>query len=188
MKTKTKAGASRFAAASVALAALWSAAPASASPSPSLWTAGSSLFRPLAANSSLFALHADGITADAAESAANWRAFERFLLSDTRASPVMLLFTDWASPAGDVQGCGSDRDEREWGEAALFPTEAAEDDADEACIERVQRHQLVLEAAAVAGKTRSTPWDPIVVVPRDKLPQAFRYVRLCNPCHALSSL
>jgi hypothetical protein len=185
---KMTAGASRFAAASVAMAALWSAAPAAASSSSSPSTAGSSLFRPLSANSSLFALHADGITGDQAETAANWRAFERFLLSDARATPVILLFTDWSSPVGDLEGCSSDRDEREWGEAALFPTEVTEEDADEACIERVQRHQLVVESAAAAAKTRSTPWDPIVVVPRDKLPQAFHYVRLCRPRHVNSSL
>lgn len=187
---KMKMGNSRLAAASLALAALCSfpltASASSSSPS----TADSSLFRPLAPNSSLFALHAGNAT-DAAETAANWRAFERFLLSDSRVTPVMLLFTDSEAADAVFHHCeelASDQSEREWGEDALFPPEPTDEFNDVVsqpvaeCLERAERHQLVTKAASVAAQTRSKPWDPIVVVPRDKLPQAFHYVSPFPSC------
>lgn len=148
-------------------ASLWASSSAALG---STSSAGLSSLRPLADNSSLFAL-------------IDWRSFERQVLSEARGSPVTLLLVD-AERGIDC----SDADEREWGEAALFPSKEADEEAQrrlQECQRRADRHQIVLEAVIEAAKARSTPFDPVVLVPRDKLPQAFDYVSWMSGIQAL---
>lgn len=110
----------------------------------------------------------------------NWTQYERFLLAKSRQSGLLLLFTRAPCSQEPVQetadadafmGFGEEPDDDE----ELDPAEEEPPSSVECIDPRDQ--QIVLAAMKYVAQTQATPWQQIVHVSAEDLPQAFRYVR-----------
>ncbi|GMF14897.1 unnamed protein product [Phytophthora lilii] len=98
---------------------------------------------------------------DSADSSVVWAEYERFVLSRSRVTPLLLYF----GPAG----CGEEEDEDEEVEGAM----EASYPGTEAC----ERHQKLVEAAVeLAAETLSGPRLPVVRVDVHAWPEVLNYV------------